>query len=470
MQIIELKDLVIDRMTLLKITRLFAYEEGTCLFYSGSRYETATQSFLCLFPYDFIRVYKGFQQRYRVGEEIRTSLSEKNPWDGIKTLLPDLGKGKSSFPEWLGFFGYEMGAFSDKEKHFPYVAASTPEAYFQRCAVVVSVDHRTNMAKISIADQAEYFFDDHRRQWTERFINPRSWYELVSHAKETDLCSEKEVDSGRKIQSFETEESYLSKIKNIQEMIRAGDVYQINLSQCFEFLGKVDPFNLFLKLALNNPAPFSAFLHLRNFSIVSSSPERFLSKQGNILETRPIKGTSPRGETSEKDKINRLSLMASPKERAELLMITDLMRNDLSKVSVVGSVNTPLLFGCEDYTNVFHLYSIIRSQILSNLHPIDTIRACFPGGSISGCPKLSAMEVIAHLEQRPRGIYTGAIGYFAANGDFDFNIAIRTLVVTEERASIQVGGAIVIDSDPLEEYKETIHKGRSIFEALGVQV
>lgn len=201
---------------------------------------------------------------------------------------------------------------------------------------------------------------------------------------------------------------------------------------------------------------------------MSSSPERFLQKRGNVLETRPIKGTAPRGKTVAEDLNHKKNLLKSEKELAELMMITDLMRNDLGKISVNGSVEVSLLCGCEAYHNVFHLFSIVRSRVLAKFHPLEIVRACFPGGSITGCPKLRAMEVIAELEQRPRGIYTGSIGYFSQNGDFDLNIAIRTLMMTEGKINVQLGGGIVIDSQPRKEYEETYHKGRSIFEILNL--
>ena len=229
------------------------------------------------------------------------------------------------------------------------------------------------------------------------------------------------------------------------------------------------PFSVFFQLTQLNPAPFSAYFKGEDFTIVSSSPERFLSSQQGILETRPIKGTAPRGKNEEEDDHHRQQLLANEKEKAELLMITDLMRNDLGRISVPGSVKTVELWGCESYTNVFHLVSTIQSKTL-DMHPVDKVRACFPGGSISGCPKLSAMEAIQLIEKRRRGIYTGGIGYFSGNGDFDFNIAIRTLFIEKNKLTVQLGGGIVADSEPEKEYLETLYKGASIFHVLGVEV
>ena len=227
-------------------------------------------------------------------------------------------------------------------------------------------------------------------------------------------------------------------------------------------------FDLFYKMMLDNPAPMSAYIQSDAFSILSTSPERFLKKKEGRLETRPIKGTVSRGKTAEQDELNRNDLINSEKNRAELLMITDLMRNDLGRVSQTGSVHTPKIWECEAYTNVFHLVSTVQSEALPDLSSVQLLRQVFPAGSITGCPKLSAMEVIHQQEKRARGIYTGSIGYFSGNGDFDFNVAIRTLLAQEGMIDLQVGGAVVIDSVPEDEFKETEHKGASMFKALGI--
>ena len=181
-----------------------------------------------------------------------------------------------------------------------------------------------------------------------------------------------------------------------------------------------------------------------------------------------MKGTIQRGHSPEEDQRNRALLLASEKDHAELLMTTDLMRNDLGRVSETGTVVTEQIGRCEAYENVYHLISIIRSHAKPSLHPLELLRACFPGGSISGCPKIRAMEVIYALEKRARGIYTGSIGYINGNGDFDFNIAIRTCTIKNSEITVQLGGAIVADSDPHLEFEETLHKGKSIFKVLGI--
>ena len=463
---IKLENIKIDRKGLLCLARLFAYEEGTMLLYSGGNYETSNRSYLCLFPYEFIWIQGNDKYRSHMQGENRLTSPLENPWDALKELLGDLSQ-EQVFPEWMGFLTYEMGAYSDpqkKVKAFP--SPRIPQAYFQRCAVVLAVDHKEEKSTIWIADQGEYFLTNENKEWLARLSRPEQWQELLQGVPETSSLLLNGENALALVKPLEPYEDYCKKIQRAKEQIVAGSLYQVNLSQQLELAGHINPFQLFYRINSINPAPFSAYLKMRDFSIVSSSPERFLKKRGLNLESRPIKGTSPRGKTPEEDLLNKQNLLDSEKERAELLMITDLMRNDLGRVSSSGSVKTTQLWECEDYANVFHLYSVVSSQALPDLHSLEILRACFPGGSITGCPKLSAMELIAELEQRSRGIYTGAIGYIASNGDFDFNIAIRTLTVADNMLSIQLGGAIVADSDPEKEYQETLHKGQSIFKAL----
>jgi para-aminobenzoate synthetase component 1 len=385
----------------------------------------------------------------------------------LEAILPD-HNGDSRVPEWMGFLSYELGMYSDaqkKIKHSPL--RSMPHAYFQRCSVVLAFDHIQKEAKVHVADAGLYLLEEDEKQWVQRLSEPEKWEELAENLR----ISEEDHTHLFPLalaKPHETYEEYKLKIDKAKELIHSGDIYQVNLSQQFLFKGNRDPFRIFNVLAHRNPAPFSAYLKLKNFSIVSSSPERFLSKQEGWLETRPIKGTTVRGKTPEEDQTNLASLLNSEKNKAELLMITDLARNDLGKVSLPGSVSTVKTQSVASYENVHHLFSIVKSKALPGLHSVDILRACFPGGSITGCPKLSAIEVIAQLENRARGLYTGSIGYFAGNGDFDFNIAIRTLTIMEDHINVQLGGAIVADSDAREEYEETLHKGASIFKALEV--
>jgi para-aminobenzoate synthetase component 1 len=263
-----------------------------------------------------------------------------------------------------------------------------------------------------------------------------------------------------------TREAYLKAITRIREYIRQGDVYQVNLAQRFSFSFAGEAYALFRRLFQLNPAPFYAFLHCGDFQVLSTSMERFLYRRGNYLETRPIKGTRPRGATPEEDDALRRELAESRKDDAELSMIVDLLRNDLGKVCAPRSVEVVEHRRLEAYQNVYHSVSIITGQVRPEVTQVDILRAAFPGGSITGCPKIRAMEIIDELEPHVRHVYCGAIGYLGLHRNLDLNVAIRTAIIAHGRAHFAVGGGIVYDSREEDEYDETLHKGRTLFKLI----
>ncbi|MGD0215912.1 MAG: aminodeoxychorismate synthase component I [Desulfobaccales bacterium] len=258
-------------------------------------------------------------------------------------------------------------------------------------------------------------------------------------------------------------EAYLAAIRRIRDYIRQGDVYQVNLAQRFSFPFAGEAYTLFRRLFQLNPAPFYAFLNCGDFQVLSTSMERFLCRRGDYLETRPIKGTRPRGATAGEDAALRRELEESPKDDAELSMIVDLLRNDLGKVCEPRTVRVAEHKRLEAYQNVYHLVSIITGQVRLGVTAADILRATFPGGSITGCPKIRAMEIIDELEPGVRQVYCGAIGYLGLHRNLDLNVAIRTAVIHGGQAHFAVGGGVVYDSREEDEYEETLHKGRTLF-------
>lgn len=261
---------------------------------------------------------------------------------------------------------------------------------------------------------------------------------------------------------------YMKKVEDAREHILNGDIFEVNLAQCFSSEIKPDyPLDLlYRKLRSINKAPFSAYLKLDDLYILSASPERFLSVVGNVIETRPIKGTCKRSSDDKEDKRLANWLHNSSKDRAENIMIVDLMRNDLGKICKPASIKVSQLCGVESFTNVHHLVSVIKGELEAGKSIFDVIPACFPGGSITGAPKIRAMQVIEELEGCSRGVYCGSIGYFGFNGNVDLSIAIRTLVCYQDTISFQVGGAITLDSMPEDEFNETLIKGQKLMEAI----
>ncbi|RDV82308.1 aminodeoxychorismate synthase component I [Ammonifex thiophilus] len=261
--------------------------------------------------------------------------------------------------------------------------------------------------------------------------------------------------------------SYCEAVIRAKEYIAAGDIFQVNLSQRFSLPRLFDPREVYLRLRAINPAPMAAYLNLGEWQIVSASPERFLQVRNGRVETRPIKGTRPRGSDPVNDARMREELWHSEKDRAELTMIVDLERNDLGKVCRPGSVRVPELFRLEEYATVFHLVATVQGELAPGKDLVDLIKAAFPGGSITGAPKIRAMEIIEELEPVRRGIYTGSIGYLGFDGNADLSIVIRTLIFRKERVYFQVGGGITSDSDPYAEYLETLDKARALVRAMG---
>lgn len=256
---------------------------------------------------------------------------------------------------------------------------------------------------------------------------------------------------------------YLAAVERALEYIRAGDVFQINLSQRFTARGRIDPLDLYLRLKRVSPAPFAAYLQWDDeLAVVSASPEWFYQTEGDSIVTRPIKGTRPRGASPEEDHRLAQELRHSPKDRAELTMIVDLERNDLGRVCRYGSIVVSEPLKVESFAQVHHLVATVEGRLRPDVNAIDVVRAVFPGGSITGAPKIRAMQIIDELEPTRRSVYTGAIGYFSRGGTSAFNIAIRTILVEGDRVSFQVGGGIVADSIPESEFEETLHKGAGI--------
>jgi len=260
-----------------------------------------------------------------------------------------------------------------------------------------------------------------------------------------------------------TREAYLQALTRIREYISNGDVYQVNLTQRFSFPLSGEPYHLMQRLFQINPAPFYAYLHCDDFQVLSTSMERFLCRRGDYIETRPIKGTRPRGLTPAADAVLRQELAESPKDDAELSMIVDLLRNDLGKVCRPRTVQVQEHKRLEAYQNVYHLVSIVTGQLRPEVGAVDILRATFPGGSITGCPKIRAMEIIDELEPHVRHVYCGAIGYLGLHRNLDLNVAIRTAIISQGQGHFAVGGGVVYDSDAADEYEETLHKGRTLF-------
>ncbi|CZQ93313.1 aminodeoxychorismate synthase component I [Trichococcus ilyis] len=362
----------------------------------------------------------------------------------------------------VGYFGYELRHQVERLPKEAVDDVHIPDSFFGIYDGAIVVDHL--LGKVYLASPG--FFGDPEK-WvaeTEKVIMAAGGTHFPVQA----LGSATETKP--KLTANMTKSYYLEAIARIKDYIRSGDIYQVNMTQRFQCRTEASPYELYTRLRSINPAPFAAYLDFGMGQLLSSSPERFLQIRNGKVQTRPIKGTRPRGATEQEDSANRQELLESEKDRAELLMIVDLMRNDLGRVCKTGSVKVTEMYHIEDYSTVFQLVSTIEGELEEDIHALDCIKAAFPGGSITGAPKIRAMEVIDELEPTQRNAYTGSIGYVGFNGDADLNIVIRTILLKDETAYFQVGGGIVWDSDAEMEYEETLVKAKALIAALQAEL
>jgi para-aminobenzoate synthetase component 1 len=372
----------------------------------------------------------------------------------------------------VGYFGYELGYLIEKLPCLGVDDLALPDCYFLFVDTVVIFDHLEQKMYLSAVgfdvDQATAEAKARRRLDEVRADLRRVEREGVRAPAPS---GEPGGDDGNRphleFRAMFSEEGYKDVVKKSKEHIFAGDIFEVCTTHRLECDFRGDPFHLYRELRAINPAPFASYFNLPEVQIVSSSPERFLRlRRDGVCESRPIKGTRPRGKTPRQDRDLQKELMSSIKDRAENVMIVDLVRNDFGRVCQVGSVEVSELMIVEKYATVFQMVSTIVGRLEEGRDRFDLVQACFPGGSMTGAPKIEAMTIIDALEPVKRGIYSGSIGYLDYSGNMDLNIVIRTILVKDGKAYLQVGGAVVADSDPLEEYLETLTKARALMRAL----
>ena len=394
-----------------------------------------------------------------------------NPFDVLGQLLERYSIPQSPSP--VPFVGGAVGYFSYDLCHFierlPATAVDDlqlPECCFAFYDAVVAFDHLEGKSYVVVTDFPKVDGGLRRGKAKQRL-------EKLTALLSADCPSQKSLNdraiSVAGLKCNFTHEGYVAAVERAREYIAAGDIFQVNLSQRFEVDLSIEPYELYRRLRRINPAPFACYLNLGDAVIVSASPERFLRVDGELVETRPMKGTRSRGRTVAEDDALATQLLASVKDRAENVMIVDLERNDLGRVCRYGTVKVRELWTLEKYATVFQLTSTVEGRLREGKSRIDLLKATFPGGSITGAPKVRAMEIIDELEPTRRSVYTGSIGYLGFDGGMDCNIVIRTFIIKDGKAYFQVGGGIVWDSGPEAEYQETLDKARALIEALGLQ-
>jgi para-aminobenzoate synthetase component 1 len=392
-------------------------------------------------------------------------VTEEDPWTSLQFLLRSYSVDKApDLPPFLGgaigYFGYDLGRLLER---LPTTATheGLPELDVGFYDWVLAADHLSGERWIIATGLPTGREADARARLAG--IQERLHAPLMPSTKVTD-------PEALRLRSNLRRADYLKAVERAGEYIAAGDIFQVNLSHRLEGEWHGAAWPLYERLRAASPVSYGAYLDLGDVKVLSASPERFLRLDEERVETRPIKGTRPRGATPDEDRALAAGLLASEKDRAENLMIVDLLRNDIGKVCRVGSVHVPELFGIEGYSNVWQMVSTVRGELRPELGAVDLLQACFPGGSVTGCPKIRAMEIIEELEPVRRGVYCGSIGYLSFTGAMDTSIVIRTLVLRRGKIHLQVGGAIVSDSDPEAEYEETLTKSRAAVRALGAEL
>lgn len=416
-----------------------------------------------------------------------------NPFDTVGRLLEAYRLDNCPAPApflggAVGYFSYDLCHFIE---HLPSTAVDDlrlPESCLAFYDTVLAFDHLENKAYLAATGFPEMEEGQRLRRARMRIDETKDWLcgghsvvavsqsrghdgERTDHSRHRGSLvgsvrrNEKQGAAMALKSNFDPEE-YVKAVDRVREYIAAGDVFQVNLSQRLEADLKIPPYDLYKRLRMVNPAPFASYINFPEVAIVSASPERFLRVQGDLVETRPIKGTRPRGRDCVEDERLAHELTRSVKDRAENVMIVDLERNDLGRVCHYGTVKVTELAILETLPTVFHLTSTVTGRLRRGKSNIDLLKATFPGGSITGAPKVRAMEIIDELEPTRRSIYTGSIGYLSFNDDMDMNIVIRTFLIKEGKAYFQVGGAIIHDSDPQAEYVETLDKAKALIQAL----
>ncbi|NVM22122.1 MAG: anthranilate synthase component I [Desulfobacterales bacterium] len=405
---------------------------------------------------------------------IRTDdqLQERTVQDPVGFLQKKLAAYRSARVEGLprffggavGYLGYEMVSFFEAIPDSLADEFDLPDCWFMAPRVVVIFDNLKASIKV-VANVHISEGDDPQRCYSEAVD---SIHAVIDRLKQplSLMTTKRDIQAPSKIQSKVKRTQFESMVSKAKEYIRNGDIIQVVLSQCFEADSAAEPFDVYRAIRRINPSPYLFYLQCEGATLLGSSPEVMVRLEDGCVTTRPIAGTRPRGATEDEDKRLEAELLADPKEQAEHVMLVDLARNDVGRVAEYGTVKVNELMVVERYSHVMHIVSNVEGILKDGLSAFEVLRASFPAGTVSGAPKVRAMEIIHELEQYRRGPYAGAVGYFGFGGNMDLAITIRTILIKDGKAFIQTGAGIVADSVPSREYEETVHKGNAMFEAV----
>jgi len=453
----------------------------------------ARYSFIGFAPYLTFKVKDGAVE---INTKDKRAVSSANPLSRLKSLVDAYRQAPlKALPPFqggaVGLLSYDFVRYLEKLPKTTKDDLKIPDAHFFMIDKLIAFDHKKKKAWIIVcpgARDTELGYGDVDVDWAEKYDEAEDEIQKIS-VRVSECQSSKEnlpppsppwqggdkgevqgEDRRGSISSLKhglSKEQYMDMVKRAKEYIAAGDIFQINLSlRVSAEIGKTNPWSLYKILRSINPSPFAGYIDFGDYQIVSSSPERLLKISGGVIETRPIAGTRPRGGDIKEDELMRTELLLNEKERAEHIMLIDLERNDIGRVSDYGSVHVNELMITEDYSHVIHIVSNVKGKLASEKTCFNAIKAAFPGGTITGVPKVRCMEIIDELESVSRGPYTGSFGYIGFSGSMDLNIVIRTFVIKDGFAYVQAGAGIVADSDPENEYYESLKKAEALIRTL----
>ncbi|MEK4252676.1 anthranilate synthase component I [Ureibacillus sp. FSL K6-2830] len=449
-----MKTLQGDMMTPISVF-LSVSGKNKVLFESAAKHEESGRySFIA---YDPIAELIGNKESYLFRKEGEEEKREGSVFQKLRDLIPISNESLpfSFFGGAIGYFSYDTAFYTEKIGPLLPDELNMPDVHLLFYNQFIVIDHL--LQKVSIV-AIDLFQEGKTREEMDEYI-----HQIEEQLKNGTTLIEVEKSTVEFRPSID-QETFVNMVEKAKNYIECGDIFQVVLSQRFSSDFKGNPFSLYRRLRTSNPSPYMFYLEFDDYTILGTSPESLVKITDGFIKTNPIAGTKPRGKTKEEDRKLEELLLSDEKELAEHRMLVDLGRNDLGRVSKVGTVNVSKYMKIEKYKYVMHIVSEVIGEKRDDVHVVDVITSCLPAGTVSGAPKIRAMQIINELEQQKRGVYAGAIGYISINGNLDLAIAIRTMIVKDEKAYVQAGAGIVYDSIPQSEYEETLNKMKALLE------
>ena len=468
------KEILLDLDTPLSVfLKIFSPERFSFLFESVEQGENIGRySFIGSSLPVYIKTKKTFAEFYNNGQ-----IECKNTTDPIDELKNHLKKYKPAKledlpPFWggfVGYVGYDVISFYEPIPDIKPDTLKLPDIFFFLSDEVIAFDNVKKTIKIIVSAilEPEDNIEEKYNETLNRINEIENRLNREVKLNRLPIINIKDVDISRWKSNFKKED-FLKAVEKCKYYIREGDIIQVVISQRFHKKLETDPINVYRAVRAINPSPYLFYLDFRDIKLIGSSPEILVSVKNGKIQTKPIAGTRPRGKTSEEDKRLAEELISDEKERAEHLMLVDLARNDVGKVAKAGSVKVDRFMYIENYSHVMHIVSDVSGELKEGLHPLDVLKSVFPVGTVSGAPKVRAMQIIEELEPEKRGPYAGAVGYISFDGNLDTAIAIRTAIVRKDDIYVQAGAGIVADSIPENEYQETVNKAKALIKAIEI--